>query len=464
MKKLRIGLLPLYIQLYDDYFPQMRPRIEAFYATIAEAFEQQGVEVVRSDMCRVQAECAEAVHRFETQAVDALVTLHLAYSPSLESSSVLAATELPVIVLDTTPTYDYSPQQHPDELMYNHGIHGVQDLCNLLLRTGKRFLLEAGHWSESDVIGRVVEGVKAARIATNLRRARVGRLGKTFAGMGDFEVPTEALRHTIGLETIILDADVAADASELQIAEVEIEREMEDDRRAFESDGLDPAAHRRSTGADLTMRRLIETHRLTAFTVNFLDVTGHSGLPSMPFLEASKAMARGIGYAGEGDVLTAALVGALLAVYPDTSFTEMFCPDWKHNRVFLSHMGEMNLRLCSGKPVLREMSFPFTEADNPVVAYGRFRGGEAVYVNLAPGREGAYRLILSPVKMVEVEGEDRMEGSIRGWFEPSVPVSDFLSAYSRHGGTHHGAIVYGDVLRAMTELGELMGWQTVVIN
>jgi len=34
-------------------------------------------------------------------------------------------------------------------------------------------------------------------------------------------------------------------------------------------------------------------------------------------------MSRGIGYAGEGDVLTAALTGALLSVYPDTSFTEV---------------------------------------------------------------------------------------------------------------------------------------------
>ncbi|WP_020618974.1 L-arabinose isomerase family protein [Paenibacillus daejeonensis] len=464
MKKLRIGLLPLYIQLYDDYFAQLRPRIEAFYATIVRSFEQRGVEVVESGMCKVRSECAEAVHRFETQGVDALVTLHLAYSPSLESAAVLAATELPVIVLDTTPTYDYSPQQDPEELMYNHGIHGVQDLCNLLLRSDKRFLLEAGHWSESDVLDRVVEGVKAARIVHHLRHARVGRLGKTFAGMGDFDVPTDVLRRTIGLETVILDASSLGEGAASAISDAAIEQEMQEDQRAYESAGVDAAVHRQSTRACLTMRQLIEEHRLTAFTVNFLDVTGQSGLSSMPFLEVSKAMGRGIGYAGEGDVLTAALVGALLAVYPETSFTEMFCPDWKHNRVFLSHMGEMNLKVCSGKPVLREMSFPFTDADNPVVAYGRFRGGQAVYVNLAPGREGEYRLILSPITMTEVEGEDRMAGSIRGWFEPPVPVADFLTAYSRQGGTHHGAIVYGDVLRALTELGELMGWPTVIIN
>jgi hypothetical protein len=47
---------------------------------------------------------------------------------------------------------------------------------------------------------------------------------------------------------------------------------------------------------------------MTAQTINFGDIKGDPGLPVMPFLEASKAMARGIGYGGEGDVLTAAFL------------------------------------------------------------------------------------------------------------------------------------------------------------
>ncbi len=193
-------------------------------------------------------------------------------------------------------------------------------------------------------------------------------------------------------------------------------------------------------------------------------MTRASALPCMPFLEASKAMERGIGYAGEGDVLTAALVGALLSVYPDTSFAEMFCPDWHNNLIFLSHMGEMNLRIAAGKPDLMEKSFPFTDAGNPVVAYGKFRGGQAVYVNLAPGRNNSYSLLLSPVEMVEGDGEDRMRDVIRGWFQPVIPVADFLTAYSEHGGTHHGVVVYGDTIRVLERFGKIMGWNTVIIK
>src|SRR5690606_33459 len=126
MKKLKIGLLPLYIKLYDDFFPEMEERNYSFYDTIAKELEKKDIEVVPSSICRIEPEFAAAVKRFEAEDADAIVTLHLAYSPSLESASVLAATKLPIIVLDTTPTFDYSPSQHPDELMFNHGIHGVQ--------------------------------------------------------------------------------------------------------------------------------------------------------------------------------------------------------------------------------------------------------------------------------------------------------------------------------------------------
>lgn len=124
-------------------------------------------------------------------------------------------------------------------------------------------------------------------------------------------------------------------------------------------------------------RRWLEQENLTAFSVNFLAATRESGLPVVPFLEASKAMARGIGYAGEGDVLTAALVGALASICPQTTFTEMFCPDWAGESIFLSHMDEGNPELLAGRPQLLQKPFPWTDAGAPVVAAGRLRGGDA---------------------------------------------------------------------------------------
>ena len=48
MKEEKIGLLPLYLKLYDDTVPAMRPRVERFLDTIAKALEQEGrIGIVR---------------------------------------------------------------------------------------------------------------------------------------------------------------------------------------------------------------------------------------------------------------------------------------------------------------------------------------------------------------------------------------------------------------------------------
>jgi L-arabinose isomerase len=458
MKPLKTGLLPLYLELYDRVLPDMRVPLAGFREKIQKGLNAFGTEVVAAGICRLRSEVEDAVRSFEREQVDAIVTLHLAYSPSLEAADVLTSTSIPVIVLDTTPDFRFGPDQDPETLLYNHGIHGVQDLCNLLLRRGKRFLIEAGHWEHSDVLRRVVADVRAARLANGMRSARVGRIGQSFVGMGDFAVPTEVLTETIGLQ--VVEADRRELASVVQgVREEEVAAEMESDRARFRLNDLDPEIHRCSALAGLAVRRWCEEKKVTAFSFNFMDVDGEQMLPTVPFLEASKAMERGMGYAGEGDVLTAAFVGSLLAVYPETTFTEMFCPDWEKGHIFLSHMGEVNFRTLTQSPKLIACPFPFTKVAPPVIGVGRYQAGEALLLNLAPTGTGGYSLIAAPVTVLAVHGDDRWTDSVHGWIQPRLPVADFLTDYSRGGGTHHLAMAYGATRQEVSAWGELMGWK-----
>lgn len=460
--KMKIGLLPMYLKLYDDRIPDMHSRIDTFLNSVSDEFEKRGLQVISSPVCRIRSEFEKSVQAFEEAGVDALVTFHLAYSPSLESSDVLAKTRLPVVVLDTTPTFEFGPLQDPWEIMFNHGIHGVQDMCNLLIRNRKPFMLEAGHWQKSDVLDRVVGCIRAVKLSESMKNARVGRIGDPFEGMGDFNVPADVLKSTIGVETVPCGTSAILELMK-EVKDEEVKREMLMDRATFDTSGIDEETHRRTIKVCLAIRRWIKKEALTSFSINFTAIDKASGVPTVPFLEASKAMAAGMGYAGEGDVLTAALDGALASVFPETTFTEMFCPDWENNSVFLSHMGEMNLNLAAEQPRLLEMDFPYTGAQNPAIAYARFKAGEAVLVNLAPGPDNTYTLIVSSVEMLPVKGEDKMNNSIHGWFKPPVPVADFLKKYSLSGGTHHCVLVYGKVQGEIVKFGSLMGWKVVEI-
>ena len=456
MAKIKIGLLPLWLKLYDEFCAEQRPSAEAFTKQIAEEYICRSIEVIQAPICMEKKDFDAAVIMFETEKVDLILTLHLAYSPSLESIDALARTRLPLVILDTTPEYDFGFEQEKAAIMHNHGIHGVQDMCNMLIRKDKSFIIEAGHWKESDVIERTIKHFNACRMSSAMTRAKVGIIGNPFKGMGDFFVDFHKLENTIGMKVISADMDSWKSSIE-SISEAEIDQESQININKFESESLSKTAMHNTSASCLAVRKWIETENLDAFTVNFLDITKESGLPVVPFLEASRAMTQGKGYAGEGDVLTAALVGALMTNYPETTFSEMFCPDWKSNRVFLSHMGEINTDLCSDKVLLGEREFPFTDAGNPVTAKGCLKPGKACLVNLAPGPGDSYKLIASEVEMCDTMGKEKIH-SVRGWFKTKLPINRFLEEYSKNGGTHHLAISYGANMNELKEFAEIMNW------
>lgn len=464
MEKLKIGLLPLYVELYDISTPEIRPDIDAAHAYTVKRLQEQNLEVVTWQVCRLAEEFSAAIAHFEAEQVDALVTLHLAYSPSLESEKALAATDLPIIVLDTTPGYVYDQYTSDSALMLNHGIHGVQDMCNLLIRNGKKFTVCAGHMDHSDVLQRVVTAVKAARVASRLRKARVGLIGNAFAGMGDFRVPFADLKRDLGVEVVPYDFDKGAQRV-AAVTQAQIDEEYASDCQRFVVPAeLPRSVYDLSARTALAVRQWVEEEKLDGFSINFMEASKtQPGLPVMPFTECCSAMANGLGYAGEGDVLTAAFTGALLSAFEETTFAEMFCPDWKHGSVFLSHMGEFNYGIAAGKPVLQEKDFPYTDAENPTAAYQTMKGGKAVFVNFAPFGNGSYTLTLAPGQMLDIQGENTMRNMTNGWFKPDVPLEYFLEKYSQNGATHHGVLVYGDVLEPLMTLAELLRCKCAVI-
>jgi L-arabinose isomerase len=448
LKKPKAGLLPLYIQFYDEVLPDLVAQAEPFIQRVQTALNQGGLEVAVTPTARTRPEVAKAVGQFEAAGVDAIITLHLAYSPSLESAEALAGTSLPVVLLDTTPDRDFGRHVDPIRLLFNHGIHGVQDLASVLRRLGKVYRVIAGHLDDPSLVPRCTAVVRAARAVQCLRSMRVLRVGGVFPGMGDFAAGDELLRQALGITVEDIQPSDLAEAV-TAVGESAIAAEMAADRKRFRVD-CDEVVHTRSVRVGLGLRQFLDQGNFGALSLNFLAFKESTGpVNTVPFLECCKAMARGLGYAGEGDVLTAALVGALLQGFGAATFTEMFCPDWAGHSLFLSHMGEFNPAEAAAKPLLYEKEYPFTPALNPAALACAPRPGPATLVNLAPGPDGTFRLISTLVEVLPDGTHPDLERWVRGWIRPSVPLPRFLEEFSQLGGTHHSALLFGDHSEAM---------------
>ncbi len=461
--KPKAGLLPLYVKLYDQTLPTLRAEVEPFAGSVTRALEGHGIQVVRTPVCCTRQQVAAALRTFEAADVDAALTLHLAYSPSLESASELCAFPRPLILLDITPDKDFGQHTDPIRLLHNHGIHGVQDLASVLRRHDRIFNLVTGHLEDPGILEEIATLLKAAQAVAGFRGQRVLRIGSTFEGMGDFQVDGEVLENAFGISIKqIFPVDLAQEV--LTITEAAVWDEMAIDRNAFEIEAPE-VVHSRSNRLGLGLRQYLAHGGFDAFSLNFQAFdSSHEPVSTVPFLECCKSMARGIGYAGEGDVLTAALVGALQRSIGLTTFTEMFCADWKGNSLFLSHMGEINPECAQQRPVLYEKEFPFTPVLNPATLACSIKPGSATLVNLAPGPGDTFDLILAPVEVLGDGTHPDLRHWIRSWIRPGCDVREFLQLYSLAGGTHHCALVLGNHLNELSEFGEMLNIGVTVIG
>ena len=464
MKKIKVGFLPLYIKLYDDSQGLgYRIPMEKYMKMAINMLETQGIEIVQADVCRIKPEFDAAAAMFNEADVDAVITFHLAYSPSLESIEALLSLKAPIIVFDSTPDYELiKVAGYAGRISPNHGIHGVQDMCNLLKRNGKPYYICAGHALHSEVIAELAGMCRAAAVKKAYETMKIGSVGGSFTGMGDFLVSDERYKADIGAEVSYMTPEVVAEYL-AKVPDEEIDAEMALEKPKYNVEVTYHEEHRLAIKSGLAIRKWMQEKELGSVTVNFLTLD-ICGLPKMPFPECCKVLERGQGYAGEGDVLTAGLVGALFAAYPNTTFTEMFCPDWEEDVILMSHMGESNPNLAQWKPYIRDCNFSYNSCGNTVGMYSCGRKGNATIVNLAPMNEG-YNLILCPGKMLDV-GLERgaYASSTQGWFKPGKPLPQFLKEYSLAGGTHHSAMVYDVDIEELKAFGQMMGFNVIVVE
>jgi len=104
-----------------------------------------------------------------------------------------------------------------------------------------------------------------------------------------------------------------------------------------------------------------------------------------------------------------------------------------------------------------EKDFSFGGCLNPAYLVCAPKPGPAVFVNIVPGPKDSFDLVVAPVKILPDSPRKDMRGAIRGWIRPACGIAEFLERYSRHGGTHHNALVLGQPVEALTAFAAFVG-------
>lgn len=392
-----------------------------------------------------------AIRGFEAAGADAVLIMLLTYSPSQIVLPALRRTRLPLAIWNTQELLAVDRSFTGAAMTDNHGVHGTQDLANVLVRSGIPFQYITSTADEAKGLVELGDFFAAAAAVRRLRAARIGLIGYPFPGMGDFAVDTTHMASTLGCSWMNLNVEdyvgrsAAAPAAEAAalVAEYRARYDVAADISAAD---LECTAR-----AELALRGMVREHRLDALTYQFMAFGEDQRTSTLPFVAASRLMAEGIGFGGEGDLIAAAATAFLNWLGPPASFSEMFTIDFAGNSLFMSHMGEANIAMArrDRKPLLMARPTQITRTrDRQLALVTSLEPGPGTLMALTQGPHGRWRIIAAPAA---IEDFGPLPGFCVPHFKlkPKRDVREFLTAYANAGGPHHNAVCFGDVRRRL---------------
>ena len=455
----RIGLLALTLDLYETLAPALRSSREAWVRdTLLPRLQPLGDLLFKSAVFQ-REDVDGMVAEYEAAGADALLVVLLTYSPSQLALPALQRTRLPIVIWNTQELAAVDEAFTLAAMIDNHGVHGTQDLANVLLRARVPFHCVTSHPQEEPGLAELGDFFAAAAAARHLRQTRIGLIGYPFPGMGDFAVDTTHLASTLGCWWQHLSVDDYISRS--QAADPSTVKDLTNTyRRTYElAADLTQSDLEATARAELALRGLVSDHRLDALTYQFLAFGDDERTSTLPFVGASRLMADGVGFGGEGDLIAAAATAFFNRLQSPASFSEIFTIDFAGNSLFMSHMGEANVAMArrDRRIPLVARPTPITRTrDRQLALVTSFEPGPATFMALTQGSGGKWRIVAAPARIADY-------GPLPGFcvphfkLQPSGDVREFLTAYAVAGGPHHNAVCFGNALRRLRLAAGLIG-------
>ena len=161
MQRPKVGLLGLMLELYD-LRPELKPTMARFADELVASLAPYA-DVDFPGVCNTREQVDRAVAAFEADGKDLILVVLLTYAPSHIALPALLRTRLPFVIYNTQQLAAITAETTSSETTENHGMHGVQDLANVLLRAGKTVRIVTGHYQDPAPLEAVGAWCRAAR-------------------------------------------------------------------------------------------------------------------------------------------------------------------------------------------------------------------------------------------------------------------------------------------------------------
>jgi L-arabinose isomerase len=457
--KLRVGILPGLADLYTRLFNQeVLDELKRFIASLPKVIDSKRIDFEIGRLSSTQEQMKAEAAQLAAQGVDLIVIVLSPYCPSGAVVPAVMESRIPILLWPAQTMYELIPESlTASQVRLSHGVHAVQDIANVLRKQGKKFGILHGHFREEGFCHEFEEWAQAARIYMAFASSNPIQIGGYFEDMLDLQIADASFISACGIKMTAYGLP-EMEAGLKKVNNLHRKQLAAQYRDEFEvaSDVTDEMLETTACG-ELAVRALMEKSHACACGINFLTLCNEHSIGDAMHVAASRLMAEGYGYAGEGDWVTAAFVYAMQSSLGRASFSEIFSVDYKNARLFLKHWGEGNPAMAAGKAKILKSVFKDHNKATFCVIDMQFFPGPATLVNLNADPQGMGQLLSLSGHI----SDDTIVNSLgpRTFFKPDCSdIRKVLDNYAYSGGSHHLTLVNGCIQDLLEKLSTLTGW------
>ncbi|MET1105833.1 L-arabinose isomerase [Enterococcus faecium] len=356
-----------------------------------------------------------------------------------------------------------------DFMNLNQSAHGDREYGFINARLNKQNKIVVGYWKRPEIQKEIADwmdvavaynesfGIKVARFGDNMRN-----VGVTEGDKVEAQIQFGWTVDYFGIGDLVQVID--------RVSDEEVDQLFEEYKELYTFDYGDYEEKtweehvKVQAQQEIGIRRFLEEGGYNAFTTNFEDLYGMKQLPG---LAVQRLMAKGYGFAGEGDWKTAAIDRLLkiMARGKDTGFMEDYTYELASGQeaILESHMMEVDPTLAATKPRIVVSPLSMGDREDPARLVFDGKAGEGVVVSMADFGTH-YKLLINEVEAFEPTTEAPNLPVARVLWKTKPNFHEGVHSWIQAGGGHHTVVSLNLTTDQIETWAKLVELETVVIR
>ncbi|XOQ14499.1 MAG: L-arabinose isomerase [Shouchella clausii] len=351
-----------------------------------------------------------------------------------------------------------------DFMNLNQSAHGDREFGFMVSRMNIDRKVVAGHWQDARVMKRIGDWMKTVNAYQESKQLKVARFGDNMREVAVTEGDKVEAQIKLGWSVSGFGVGDLVEVID-RVSTEEVNALMDEYRNlyTFRPDA-NIAAIEEQARIEIGLERFLQQGDFRAFSTTFEDL---HGMKQLPGLAVQRLMAKGYGFAGEGDWKTAALLRVLkvLAGNVGTSFMEDYTNHLEPGQEMIlgSHMLEVCPTISAQKPEIVVAPLSMGNKEDPARLVFKGKAGRALNAALID-MGSRFRLVANEVEAVGNPHEMPKLPVASVLWKPLPSFSEATEAWIYAGGAHHTVFSYEISKEQLADWAGLMGIECIVID